>query len=221
MTLSNPIEPAGRGAWTEPGVFPAAPGVHRIPLPMPSDGLQAVNVYAIEDGAITRVLVIHAHRDHYTLAVQLRQDVGARVGLGVGERPNLHAITTRQHGPLGAQARQLRAAGAGNLADTVMAGASQAPPAPGYDQPDDWLEPGAVELPGRAHLPPPPNSARIIPRCCTDPAHSHRCHRICRLREPTGAIPGHDHSPSARDFQGEAASPGRIPVLPGWSTTFR
>jgi glyoxylase-like metal-dependent hydrolase (beta-lactamase superfamily II) len=40
---------AGRGAWAEPGVYPVAPGVHRIPLPLPGDSLRAVNVYAIED----------------------------------------------------------------------------------------------------------------------------------------------------------------------------
>ncbi|MEQ3553963.1 MBL fold metallo-hydrolase [Pseudonocardia nematodicida] len=37
------------GDWTAPGVFRCAPGVHRIPLPLPSDGLRAVNVYAIAD----------------------------------------------------------------------------------------------------------------------------------------------------------------------------
>ncbi|MQA12945.1 MAG: MBL fold metallo-hydrolase [Pseudonocardiaceae bacterium] len=36
--------------WTEPGVFEVAPGVHRIPLPLPTDGLRAVNVYAVDDG---------------------------------------------------------------------------------------------------------------------------------------------------------------------------
>jgi glyoxylase-like metal-dependent hydrolase (beta-lactamase superfamily II) len=39
-----------RQAWVEPGAFEVAPGVHRIPLPLPSDGLRAVNVYAIESG---------------------------------------------------------------------------------------------------------------------------------------------------------------------------
>jgi glyoxylase-like metal-dependent hydrolase (beta-lactamase superfamily II) len=34
--------------WTEAGTYPVAPGVHRIPLPLPMDGLRAVNVYAIE-----------------------------------------------------------------------------------------------------------------------------------------------------------------------------
>ncbi|WP_246056940.1 MBL fold metallo-hydrolase [Nocardioides eburneiflavus] len=34
--------------WTAPGCHPVLPGIHRIPLPMPQDGLRAVNVYAIE-----------------------------------------------------------------------------------------------------------------------------------------------------------------------------
>ncbi|WP_158887529.1 MBL fold metallo-hydrolase [Amycolatopsis anabasis] len=36
--------------WTEPGIYAVAPGVYRIPLPLPNDGLRAVNVYAITDG---------------------------------------------------------------------------------------------------------------------------------------------------------------------------
>ena len=42
---------AARDAWTRPGTYDVAPGVHRIVCPLPQDGLQAVNVYAIEDGA--------------------------------------------------------------------------------------------------------------------------------------------------------------------------
>jgi glyoxylase-like metal-dependent hydrolase (beta-lactamase superfamily II) len=41
---------ADHDAWTEPGCHEVAPGVHRIPCPLPGDGLRAVNVYAIEDG---------------------------------------------------------------------------------------------------------------------------------------------------------------------------
>ncbi|MFG1635450.1 MBL fold metallo-hydrolase [Pseudonocardia alni] len=37
------------GDWTAPGVFRSAPGVYRIPLPLPQDGLRAVNVYALAD----------------------------------------------------------------------------------------------------------------------------------------------------------------------------
>jgi glyoxylase-like metal-dependent hydrolase (beta-lactamase superfamily II) len=36
--------------WTEPGAHPVVPGVFRLPLPLPGDGLRAVNVYAMEDG---------------------------------------------------------------------------------------------------------------------------------------------------------------------------
>lgn len=36
--------------WTAPGIFEVAPGVYRIPLPLPNDGLRAVNAYAIIDG---------------------------------------------------------------------------------------------------------------------------------------------------------------------------
>jgi glyoxylase-like metal-dependent hydrolase (beta-lactamase superfamily II) len=41
-------------AWSEPGIEEVAPGVHRVPLPLPNDGLRAVNVYAIgtEDGLV-------------------------------------------------------------------------------------------------------------------------------------------------------------------------
>jgi glyoxylase-like metal-dependent hydrolase (beta-lactamase superfamily II) len=39
-----------RDNWTEPGTFEVAPGIYRIPLPLPNDGLRAVNVYALVDG---------------------------------------------------------------------------------------------------------------------------------------------------------------------------
>ncbi len=37
-----------RHEWMEDGAHPVAPGVYRIPLPLPTDGLRAVNVYAVE-----------------------------------------------------------------------------------------------------------------------------------------------------------------------------
>src|SRR5260370_20185653 len=40
---------ADRYAWIEPGVEDLGGGVHRIPLPLPMDGLKAGNVYAIAD----------------------------------------------------------------------------------------------------------------------------------------------------------------------------
>ena len=35
--------------WTTPGVYDVGAGVYRIPLPLPQDGLRAVNVYAVRD----------------------------------------------------------------------------------------------------------------------------------------------------------------------------
>ena len=37
------------GDWTASGVFRCAPDVYRIPLPLPQDGLRAVNVFAVAD----------------------------------------------------------------------------------------------------------------------------------------------------------------------------
>jgi glyoxylase-like metal-dependent hydrolase (beta-lactamase superfamily II) len=46
----------GAADWTRPGVFRCAPDVYRIPLPLPMDGLRAVNVYAIRhDAEITLI----------------------------------------------------------------------------------------------------------------------------------------------------------------------
>lgn len=42
--------------WQEPGAHPVAPGVHRIPLPLPDAGLRAVNTYVIEnDGGVVLI----------------------------------------------------------------------------------------------------------------------------------------------------------------------
>ena len=42
--------------WTESGAWTVAPGVVRIPLPLPMDGLRAVNVYVMEtDGGLVLV----------------------------------------------------------------------------------------------------------------------------------------------------------------------
>lgn len=49
------VEPdEGDPDWTRPGVFEVVPGVFRIPLPLPFDGLKAVNVYALAgpDGVV-------------------------------------------------------------------------------------------------------------------------------------------------------------------------
>lgn len=167
-------------AWTEPGVEQVAPGVHRIPLPLPNDGLRAVNVYvlasddglvcidagwAIEDsrtqlsaglsalgaklGDITRFLVTHVHRDHYSQAPVLRREFGSTIGLGLGERPTLELIQQPGRSPLAAQQQLLRRHGAGALAGRLaeMVRGEQADLSE-WEAPDEWLQGGAIRLPG-------------------------------------------------------------------------
>ena len=49
--------PESEPHWTEPGAWPVATGVHRIPLPLPMDGLRAVNVYVLEGDDDTPILI--------------------------------------------------------------------------------------------------------------------------------------------------------------------
>lgn len=49
MSLPTVTDDDPAGDWTAPGVYRCAPDVYRIPLPLPQDGLRAVNVYALAD----------------------------------------------------------------------------------------------------------------------------------------------------------------------------
>lgn len=53
--MTPPYVPSSQ-QWIEPGSYEIAPGVHRIPLPLPNDGLRAVNVYALDtDDGLTLI----------------------------------------------------------------------------------------------------------------------------------------------------------------------
>lgn len=165
---------ADRHAWSRPEPEPVAPGVLRVPLPLPFDALRAVNVYVLDDapgltlvdggwtlshsrelldsalagigagvGDITRFLVTHVHRDHYTQAVALRRETGARVALGAGERGSLAAMADRQ-APFAPQVLGLRGAGADDLARAIVDQAPQMSEEEFADfaGPDDWIADG-------------------------------------------------------------------------------
>lgn len=66
----TPDESEATGDWKEPGVFLVAEGVYRVPLPLPSDGLAAVNVYLIVDSdSITVIDAGWADEDSRALLV--------------------------------------------------------------------------------------------------------------------------------------------------------
>ena len=204
-------ERAGRGRWAEAGPETIRPGVHRVPLPLPGDGLRAVNVYLLEEeggivmvdggwalpesrraledamavlghdlAAITRILVTHIHQDHYTQAVALRRLLGARVSLGAGERPGLAMLQRiRTQAPV-SSLDIVRRAGAHDLADRISkafngAGIDERD----WEQPDEWLGPGVLDL-GRRTL-------RVIPT----PGHTKG--HVVYLDEAGGLLFAGDH----------------------------
>lgn len=170
--------------WTEPGIFEVDEGVYRVPLPLPNDGLRAVNVYVIVDGDrlvcvdagwdlpesrealfralatidcsagdVSRYLVTHAHRDHYTQAVAMRREFATPVAIGAGEEPTLRVLTAPDRAPLASRIGQLRLYGADEIADE-LAGlvALQTEPLPVWELPDEWLLEGTVTLDGGRSL---------------------------------------------------------------------
>jgi glyoxylase-like metal-dependent hydrolase (beta-lactamase superfamily II) len=173
-----------RYGWTRPEPQTVAPGIHRIALPLPSDGLTAVNVYALEHddgvalvdggwavpeaeaqlsaslaglgygmGDVTDVLVTHAHRDHYTLAIALRRDYGrAHISIGADERRNLDMINDR-HRTENPLVTRLAEAGAGNLAGSWAAEYDTLEPdLSTWAYPDTWLEDGVTIALGSREL---------------------------------------------------------------------
>src|SRR5689334_2756809 len=53
-STSRQVSPDSGALWTEEGAWKVADGVYRIPLPLPMDGLRAINVYVMEteDGLV-------------------------------------------------------------------------------------------------------------------------------------------------------------------------
>jgi len=47
-STARAVSPDSGLPWSAEGAWPVAEGIHRIPLPLPMDGLRAVNVYVIE-----------------------------------------------------------------------------------------------------------------------------------------------------------------------------
>ncbi len=89
--------------WTEPGAFPVVPGVHRIPLPLPQDGLRAVNVYAVEDGDVLALV------DGGWALAAAEQALGAALaGIGRDVREVRRVLVTHVHRDHYTQAVALR-----------------------------------------------------------------------------------------------------------------
>jgi glyoxylase-like metal-dependent hydrolase (beta-lactamase superfamily II) len=110
-------------------------------------GLAAIGA---RPSSIKRILVTHAHHDHYTLAVMLRREFGIPIALGAGERASIETLTSEVPVPrFGSQMQLLRAAGAEELARFAEDRVNYVDPErDGWEVPDQWLEAGIIPAGG-------------------------------------------------------------------------
>jgi glyoxylase-like metal-dependent hydrolase (beta-lactamase superfamily II) len=233
LTATSAATQAGPPAdWTSSGPHQVTPSVYRIPLPLPGDGLRAVNVYAIDHGDsltlidagwavaqtttaleralaelgrtftdISRILVTHAHRDHYSYAVELRDRWGTHIALGTGEAGTLQAIRLLAEGRgTHASVARLRAAGAAGLAEIISRGPRPAATVDQWSPPDEWLD-------GRQQIPLKDRSLEAVPT----PGHT-RGHFVF-VDEGAGSLFAGDHLlPHITPSIGFEAAPASSPL---------
>lgn len=104
------------------------------------EGALAILGHRLDD--VAQFLVTHAHWDHYSQALALRESFGTRVRIGRGERPSIEAFDTRR-GLHPRQVELLRRCGAGQVADEIagrpVERSEQDVP---HTMPDAWLDDG-------------------------------------------------------------------------------
>ncbi len=81
MALKNHSSGSSR-QWEEPGAFEVAPGVYRIPLPLPGDSLRAVNVYLLLDS--DHAILIDSGMYVPQARKRLKESLDA-IGIGFGD----------------------------------------------------------------------------------------------------------------------------------------
>jgi glyoxylase-like metal-dependent hydrolase (beta-lactamase superfamily II) len=92
-------------------------------------------------GDVSRILVTHFHRDHYTQAVSIRNRFGTHVGLGQGEKRNLAVIRMSiTQGRTADNGDVLVRAGAAELVSATPTTSRQR--LSDWADPDEWLSDG-------------------------------------------------------------------------------
>lgn len=122
-------------SWDAPGVYTVAPGVHRLPLPLPDKGLHAVNVYLVEEES-GPVLVDSGHATTKARAA-LREGLAA---IGYDERAVQRCLVTHVHRDHYTQAVELRRSSGLRIGLGIRERASLAVAA------DETLDPLAAQL---------------------------------------------------------------------------
>jgi glyoxylase-like metal-dependent hydrolase (beta-lactamase superfamily II) len=152
-------------------------------------------------GDIRTLLVTHIHQDHYTQAVALRREFGARISLGIGERASLDVLTGPPELQLAIRIRRLHACGARELSDRLEASTvSQAAHTMAWELPDDWLNgQHDIELHHR--------QLRVLPT----PGHTQG--HVCFLDSAAGLLFAGDHVlPHITPSIGLQPAPASLPL---------
>ncbi|MFD7011950.1 MBL fold metallo-hydrolase [Rhodococcus jostii] len=102
--------------------------------------------HGLED--VRDVLVTHVHRDHYTLAVALRQEFGTAVHLGRSEEASLRLSADATRHSLATQFAMIAECGAADLA-VEIARDDEPLPASAWEDPDVWLDEGQLKVGAR------------------------------------------------------------------------
>jgi glyoxylase-like metal-dependent hydrolase (beta-lactamase superfamily II) len=175
-STAHAISPDSGEHWSAEGAWPVAEGIHRIPLPLPMDGLKAINVYVIEtddgltlvDGGwsieVARDLLKKCLRDvgygfgdvRRFLVTHVHRDhftLATVLGHEYGAEVSLGlgekpALDLLNHPDLGRNPflDVLRTAGAQEIAELWAAGGGELPDLTMWTFPDTWLE-GDHEIP--------------------------------------------------------------------------
>lgn len=104
--------------------------------------------HAIE--GLRSILVTHIHRDHYTLAVELRRRSGTHIFLGRAEAPGLLAVRQLNSNVPVSTLHELDRAGASDLTSQVVTLTQDQPfDAADWEDPDGWLDEGPLDLGSR------------------------------------------------------------------------
>lgn len=104
----------------------------------------AVTAIGAELGDVRNFFITHVHRDHYTLAIELRRNGTGSVALGTGEQSNLVAARALAHGDGNAFLADMRRMGALDLVEGLSGRGGERPSAQEWEDPDRWLGDGDV-----------------------------------------------------------------------------
>ncbi|MDP9461469.1 MAG: MBL fold metallo-hydrolase [Actinomycetota bacterium] len=148
---------------------------------------------------VTRVLVTHIHRDHYTQSVVLRRRHGTRIALGEGEKVSLTLVRDRFRERMLTQLRLLQASGAPDIA-AAMADNDDGVDIDLWEEPDEWL-------PGWAYIPLGDRALTAIPT----PGHT-RGHVVFHDAAARLLFAGDHVLPAITPSIGFEPGPGPLPL---------